>query len=179
MRSRSFAILFSLAALAACSDEFNAPEKGPIRVRVVNSVWQLDSTGALSSAQPRAIDVYFDGSPDFGVVNVPPNSVTGTDGAPDHVQLSEGVHAWSPRLSSPATPTTSLYSNTATPRGEFTRSHITLAQQQIETFMVALIQLEVFRHELVKQNRRGAQSATHVAQRTLKRFGGRFHGSSI
>ena len=119
MRSRSFAILFSLAALAACSDEFNAPEKGPIRVRVVNSVWQLDSTGALSSAQPRAIDVYFDGSPDFGVVNVPPNSVTGTDGAPDHVQLSEGVHAWSPRLSSPATPTTSLYSNTATPRGEF------------------------------------------------------------
>ena len=119
MRTRRFAILVGLLAATGCSDEFNAPEPGPVRFRIVNSVWQLDATEAIASAQPRAIDVWIDGSSDLGVINVPANSVTGIDGAPEHVTLENGVHSWSPRLSAPASPTTPLYSDNLEPRGEY------------------------------------------------------------
>jgi hypothetical protein len=120
MRIRTFALLAGLAVLAGCSDEFNAPEPAPVKVRVVNSVFQLDETGAAASATPRAIDVWFDGSAEMGVVNVPANSVTGIEGTPENITIEEGIHSWSPRLAAPATPRTSLYGNSADPRGEFT-----------------------------------------------------------
>ena len=119
MRFRSFALIAGLAVLSGCSDEFNAPDPEPVRFRVVNSTFQLDETGTPASAQPRAIDVLIDGSEARGVINVPPNSVTGIEGSPGIIQLGEGVHSWSPRLAAPATPTTPLYSNNADPRGEY------------------------------------------------------------
>jgi hypothetical protein len=118
MRSRTFALLAGLAVLAGCSDEFNAPDPKPVTIRIVNSVWQLDASGTPASAQPRAIDVRFDGSSEIGVMNVPANSITGIDGSPEDVQIDEGVHFWTPSLAAPATPSTSLYSNTADPRGD-------------------------------------------------------------
>ena len=111
----------SVLLLAACGDGINAPEPGPVRLRIINSTYQTtDEANTVSTAVPRAIDFLVDGSTEgAGVANIPANSVSPGDEA-GYRPLSQGLHTFTARLAAPATPNTSLFTNTLSPVGEWT-----------------------------------------------------------
>jgi hypothetical protein len=93
-------------------------------VRVINISYQTtDENNTVATAEPRAIDFLFDGSTNLpGQSNIPANSIfpVQTENPQDnYVNLSQGIHTFSARLAPPATPNTPLFTNGASPLGEY------------------------------------------------------------
>lgn len=115
------ALAASLVALGACGDGINAPEPGPVHLRIVNSTYQTtDAPNTVSTAVPRAIDFLVDGSTGgAGVANLAANSVSPGDTG-GYRTMEAGIHDFTARLAAPATPGTSLFTSTANPISEWT-----------------------------------------------------------
>jgi hypothetical protein len=107
--------------LAACGDGINAPAPGPVFLRVVNSTYQTtDSANTVATAQARSIDFLVDNSTaGAGQAGIEANGLT--EGASDngYREMKEGLHTFHARLAGSATPSTSLFTNGATPNAEW------------------------------------------------------------
>jgi hypothetical protein len=115
--------LLGLGTIAtACNDTPVGITTGPAHVRIVNSAYQTtDDANTPSTAVPRAIDFLLDSSTTSpSALGIPGNSVfpVQTDGD-GYQELSQGLHTFLARFATPATPTTSLFTNGADPLGEF------------------------------------------------------------